>query len=171
MWSLELSCLFFFFKCRIIALRCCIGFCFRTAWIHHKYIHPSCPSWVSLPHRPHPTLHRAPGWTISPLAIDFARDRVYALVPLSQYAPPCPSPTVSTSLISVSVSLFLTCKRSISGIFLDSIYVCVIIQYLLFSFWLTSLSITGSRFIHLSSAEYNSWNLVVLNNWSFMPTD
>ena len=41
-------------------------------------------------------------------------------------------------------------NRSISTISLDSIYIFTV-QYLFFSFWLTSLCATGSRFIHFFS--------------------
>ena len=42
-------------------------------------------------------------------------------------------------------------------------YVCVNIWYLLFSFWLTSLCITGSRFIHLTRTHSNSFLLWLSN--------
>ena len=38
---------------------------------------------------------------------------------------------------------------------LNPIYICANTQHLLFSFWLSSLSITGSRFIHLSRTDSN----------------
>ena len=48
----------------------------------------------------------------------------------------------------------------ISTIFLDSIYMCVNIQYLFFSFWCTLLCIIASRFIYLSSTDSNSFLLM-----------
>ena len=65
---------------------------------------------------------------------------------LSQFFLSSPSPTVSTSLFSMSVSPFLLCNKFISTTFLDSKYICVNIQYLFFTFWPISLCITlGSR--------------------------
>ena len=51
-----------------------------------------------------------------------------------------------------SIHLCLFCcltYRVIITIFLNSIYICVSILYWCFSFWLTSLCIIGSSFIHL----------------------
>ena len=53
------------------------------------------------------------------------------------------------SLQSFPVNSFITI------IFPDSIYVTI--QYLFFSFWLTSLWITGSRFIHLTTIDLNQF--------------
>ena len=46
--------------------------------------------------------------------------------------------------------------RFINTIFLDAIYI-VNILYLFFSFWRTSLCITGSRFIYLTRTDSNSF--------------
>ena len=57
-----------------------------------------------------------------------------------------------------SLHLCLLCCpacRIIGNIFLNSIYICINIQYLSFSFWLTSLCIIGSRFIHLIRTDSN----------------
>ena len=45
-----------------------------------------------------------------PLASCLPHDGVYVSVPLSQFVPPSPSPAVSTSLLSTSVSSFLPCS-------------------------------------------------------------
>ena len=55
-------------------------------------------------------------------------------------------PTISSSVIPFS------CPQNI----------CVNIWHLLFSFWLTSLCIIGSRFIHLISTD---WNVFLFNGW------
>ena len=52
------------------------------------------------------------------------------------------------SLFSMSASLFLPCKKFISTIFLDSIYIYINTRYWFFSFWLTSFCITSSMFSH-----------------------
>ena len=64
-----------------------------------------------------------------PLAIYFIPGNVYMSILFSQFVPPSPSPTGSTSLFSKSVSLFLPC---ICTIFLDSTYM----QYMIFAFLL-----------------------------------
>ena len=53
-----------------------------------------------------PVLHRS-----FQLAVCFTYCNGHVSALLSQFAPPSPSPTVSTSLSSVSVSLFLPCKQ------------------------------------------------------------
>ena len=49
--------------------------------------------------------------------------------------------------------------RVIIAIFLNSIYICVSILYWCFSFWLTSLCIIGSSFIHLIRTDSNEFFL------------
>ena len=60
---------------------------------------------------------------------------------------------LSQSPKDCSIHLCLFCcladRVIISTIFLNSIYICISILYWCFSFWLTSLCITGSSFIHL----------------------
>ena len=57
-----------------------------------------------------------------------------------------------------SLHLCLFCclsYRIIITIFLNSIYICINVQYLCFFFWLTSLSIIGSSFIYLIRTDSN----------------
>ena len=56
-------------------------------------------------------------------------------------------------LFSMSASLFLPCKKFISTIFLDSIYICINTRDLFFSFWLTSFCITSSMFSHFTRTD------------------
>ena len=49
----------FIFNWRVSALHCCVGFCYTSTWISHRYTY--VPSLLNF----HPTLlgcHRAPGW-------------------------------------------------------------------------------------------------------------
>ena len=71
-----------------------------------------------------------------------------------------PFPAVSTSPSLLLHLYSCPANRFICTIFLDFI-LCVNIQYLFFSFWLTSLCITGSRFIHLTSTDSNLFLFIV----------
>ena len=62
-----------------------------------------------------------------------------------------------------SIYLYLFCSlayRVIVTSFLNSIYICVSILYWCFSFWLTSLCIIGSSFIHLIRTDSNVFFLM-----------
>ena len=62
------------------------------------------------------------------------------------------SPKVCSLYLCLSCSL---AYRVIITIFLNSIYICVNILYWCFAFWLTSLCIIGSSFIHLIRTDSN----------------
>ena len=73
---------------------------------------------------------------------------------------PCPLPQDPKDC---SIHLCLFCSlayRVIITIFLNSIYICVSILYWCFSFWLTSLCIIGSSFIHLIRTDSNEFFLM-----------
>ena len=109
---------FHFFKLENNYLPCCVDFCHTTMWISHKFTY--VPSLLNLPPHSHtipPLWVATESWVeLSvlhrnfPLAFYFAYGNVYFLILLSQFVPPTPSCTVSASLFSMSVSLFLPCK-------------------------------------------------------------
>ena len=84
------------------------------------------------------------------LFIYFIPSSLYLLIPYP-YLVPSPaalSLLVSTSLFSVSVSMFLLCYMH--SFFLEISHVSDIIQYLSFSIWFIPLSIISSRSIFIA---------------------
>ena len=103
---------FTYFNWRIIALQCCVGFCHTSTWIAID-THMFPLSWTPLPPPipSHPSkLSQSTGFELTvpcskfPLAIYFTYGNVYVSILLSQFIPPSPAPSVSTSLFSISAS-------------------------------------------------------------------
>ena len=115
-FEIPIQWLFFFLNWRRTALQHCVGFCPTTTWISRKYTR--ILSLLNLPLTQHPTplgCHRALGWAlcvIRQLPTSYVLYySVYMSMLLSPLAPSTPSPAVSTSLLSMSASLFLPCKQ------------------------------------------------------------
>ena len=116
------------------------------------------PSWTLLspPSPYHPsessqcTSPKHPVSCIKPrLMIHFLYDIIHVSMPFSQNIPPSPSPTESKRLFYTSVSPLLSCipgyHYHLSKFHIYALVYCIGV----FSFWLTSLCIIGSSFIHL----------------------
>ena len=111
--------------------------------------HPSGSSQCTSPE--HPVSCFEPG-----LAICFLYDIIHVSMPFSQIIPPSLSPTESKRLFYTSVSLLLS---HIQGYHYHlskfHIYALVYCIGVFFFFWLTSLCIIGSSFIHLIRTDSN----------------
>ena len=112
--------------------------------------------WVIPVHQP-----RALVSCIQPgLSICFTLDNIHVSMLFSQIIPPSPSPIESKSLFYTSVSLFLSCIQGYHYHLSKFHIPCVSILYWCLSFWLTSLSIMGSSFIHLIRTDSNVFFLM-----------
>ena len=126
-------------------------------------------SWTPLPPPSpyHPsgssqcTSLKHPVFCIEPrLAIRFLYDIIHVSTPVSQIILPSPSPTESKSLFCTSVSLLLS---RIQGYHyhLSKFHIYVLVYCIgVFFFWLTSLCMIGSSFIHLIRTDSNVFFLM-----------
>ena len=158
---------FFFFNInlfnwRLITLQYCIGFAMyqheSTTGIHmFPILKPSLLPPCTIP----PGCLSAPAPSILYPASNLDRQFVSYMI---LYMFQCHSPKSSHPLPlpkspkDYSINLCLFCHlayRVIVTIFLNNIYIYVSILYWCFSFWLTSLCIIGSSFIHLIRTDSN----------------
>ena len=160
-------CKLIYFNWRLITLQYCSDFCHTLTWIsrgctcvpHHELLshlpphptpqgHPSAPELSAFSH----TLN-LDWWSISHMVINMFQ--CYSLK--SSHPRLLPQ---SPKDCSLHLCLFCCLAyRVIDTIFLNSIYMH---EYtvLVFSFWLTSLCMIGSRFIHLIRTDSNSLFLI-----------
>ena len=156
---------FFFFNWRLITLQYCIGSATHqhdsTTGVH---VFPILnPPPTSLPvssfrvipvHQPQASCIE-PGW-----ATHFIYDIVHISMPFSQIIPPSPSPTESKTLFYTSVSLLLSHIQGYRYHLSKFHIYALVLLYWCFSFWLISLCIIGSSFIHLIRTDSNVFFLM-----------
>ena len=107
------------FDCRIIALHYCVSICCTAASAMGIHMSPPFePSGLSQTIR----FQLPASYSKFPLVICLMHGDVYISVSLSQFIPPSSSPTVSTSLFSMSGSPLLPCRQTHQSHLLDSIY-------------------------------------------------
>ena len=75
---------------------------------------------------------------------------IYVSIPISRFLPPSSPSFLHMFVVHMCVSISAL-QISSSRPFFYILHACVDVQYLSFSFWLTSLCVTVSRFIHISA--------------------
>ena len=131
------------------------------------WLHMCSPSRTPLPpsspsHSPGSSQCTSPEHPVSciepGLATYFTYDNTHVSMLFSQIIPPSPSSTESKRLFCTSVSLL---RSRIQGYHyhLSKFHIYVSILYWCFSFWLNSLCIIGSSFIHLIRTDSNAFFL------------
>ena len=147
---------FIYFNWRLITLQYCIGFAthqHESATGVHVFPIPN-PSPTSPPHHPSRSSQcTSPKHPVSNLDWQFVSYMIlYVSMTFPRIIPPSPSPTESKSPFYTSVSLSLSCIQGYHY-HLSKFHIYVSILYWCFSFWLTSLCIIGSSFIHLNRTD------------------
>ena len=167
-WEKEIFSYFIFFSFMyLFSLQYCIGFAIHwhesAMGVHVFPILNPPPTSVPIPSlwfipctiREHPVSCIEP-W----LAIRFTYDNLHVSMPFSHIILPSPSPTESKRVFYTSVSLVLS---RIQGYcyHLSKFHIYVLLYCIgVFSFWLTSLCIIGSTFIHLIRTDLNVFFLL-----------
>ena len=143
-------------------------FCHTSTWIYQGCTcvpHPEPPSHLS-PHTiplGHPSAP-APSILYQALNLDWWFVSHMILYMFQSHSPksshPLPLPQ-SPKVCSIHLCLFCCLThRAMITIYLNCKYICVSILYWCFSFWLTSLCIIGSSFIHLIRIDSNLFFLM-----------
>ena len=166
---------FIFISWRLITLQYCSGFCHTLTWISHGFTcvsHPDPPS--RLPPHPIPVGHPgAPALSTCLMHPTWAGDLFhpwqYTCFSCSLWTShPCLLPQ-SPKVCSVHLCLFFYFTyRVMVTIFLNSIIICISVLHWSLSFWLTSLCIMGSSFIHCIRTDSNEFFYVNLLNGEYL---
>ena len=154
-----------------MTLQYCVGLCHTSTWISHRYtfvpslLKPLLSLTWSHPSRLSQNTGLSSLCHTADATCYFTYGSVCVSMLFSQFAPlfPPPSHCVHKSVLYICVSI-PSLKTVSSILFFQIPYVCINIQYLLFSFWLTSLYITGSKFIHLTRTNSNLFFFVLSNS-------
>ena len=143
-------------------------FCHISKWIRHRYTcvphlnpppssFPITSLWVVPVHQPQASsiVHRT--WTGASFHIWYY---TYFNAILPNHPTLSLSHRVQKTVLYICVSLLSRTQGYCYHLSKFHIYICVRILYWCFSFWLTSLCITGSSFIHLIRTDSNVFFLM-----------
>ena len=140
------------------ALQCCVGFCSTTTQISHNYTYILSLLSLLLLFQSHPSRSKQ-CYTETFLQLSILHMRVYRCWCYFLYSSHSLLPLLCPQVHSLHLHFYsFPAHRFINTIFLDSRCIWLNIWYLFFSFWLTSLCITGSRFIHLTRTDSNAFS-------------
>ena len=154
---------FLFLNWRMLTLQYCDGFCHTSTWMSHRC---TCvpPAWTPAPtFLPTPSLWVVPEhqlWVSCFMHQTCAGHLFYIWqytcfnAILSNHPTLTFSHKVQKSVLHICVS-FAALYIGLSLPSFQTRYICINILYWCFSFWLTSLCITHSRFIHLIRTDSN----------------
>ena len=149
-----------YFNWSIITLQYCDGFCYTSTWIDHRYTrvppHPEPPS--RLP--PHPIPVGCPraltlGALLHALNLPWSSILhmvIYVSMLFPQIIPPLPPSTESKSLFLHLCLLCCPACRIVSTIFLNSIYVCINIQYFIYMY-IHNIKVYNIKVIHFQALK------------------
>ena len=158
-----ITCFLKFFNWRIIALQNLVVFCHTSTRIIHRSTHvPSLQTSLPSPTPPF-SLWQSPclsslSHTANSHWLCFTHGILNFYVTVSIHLP-LPPPLLPLVHRSVLYACFSTAALKINSSVpsLQIPYICVSVRYLYFSFWLTSLCMMGSSFVHLIRTDSNSF--------------
>ena len=154
----------FSFNWGVIALQYCVGFYHISTWVSRRYTYVPC--LVNLPPTSHPIL---PLWVVIehgfelpasdskfPLAVCFTYDNVDMSVLFSILFPPSPCPSPWPQVRSPCPYLHCSPAHMCVSTIIYVPCICLNVWCLSFSFWLLSLCLNSSGFIHLVRTHSNA---------------
>ena len=149
--------LFSVFNWRLIALQYCVGFCHTTTWIRHVYTSPP----LREPPSHTPGLSQSPGVSSlgstanSPWPSTF-HVLMYVSPRYSLHVSHWPPPPLCPETCALCLCLCSCPASSFISTILSRFHSYALIYDICFShFRLTSLCVTGSKFIHLTRTDSN----------------
>ena len=146
-----------------MALKFCVGFCYTTTQISHSDTHT--PSVLSLsPLRPSNPSRSSKSTGLGCL-LNVATSQQLSISHMIVCSCLSIRPALFSPLSPQVCSLYLRLHSFPENSFINTVFShSICIRYLLFSFRLTSLYITGSRFIHLSRTDSNLFFFMLSNS-------